>query len=47
VENQDVSSREEKDAYRAIAGKGIDAVLELAELTIYLRPGSIDVNPLA
>ena len=45
VENQDVSSKEEKATYRALASKGIDAVLELAELTIYLRPSSIGVNP--
>jgi hypothetical protein len=45
VENQDASSKDEKAAYRALASKGIDAVIELTELTIYLRPSSIDVNP--
>ncbi len=45
VENQDLFPKDETAAYRALASKGIDAVLELTELTIYLRPSSIDINP--
>ena len=45
LENEDLSSKDEKTEYRALASKGIDAVLELTELAIHLRPSEIAVNP--
>lgn len=45
VENEDPSSKDEKAAYRALASKGIDAVLELTELAVHLHPSEIAVNP--
>ena len=45
VETEDPSSKDEKTAYHALASKGIDAVLELSELAVYLRPSGIVVNP--
>jgi hypothetical protein len=45
VESQDPSSQDEKAEYPALSGKGIDAVLELTELAVYLRPSGIVVNP--
>ena len=45
VENHDPLSKDEKAAYSALASKGIDAVLELTELAVYLRPSDIVVNP--
>jgi len=45
VKSQDPSSKDKKPDYRALAGKGIDAVLELTELAVYLRPSRIVVNP--
>lgn len=45
VESQDLSSQDEKAEYPALSGKGIDAVLELTELAVYLRPSGIVVNP--
>ncbi len=45
VENEDLSSKDGKTAYRALATNGIDAVLELSELAIHLRPSVFDVNP--
>ena len=49
VENQDPSSKDEKAPYHALASKGIDAVLEVTELAVHLRPsytGLMAVNPL-
>lgn len=45
VEIEGPSSKDEKAAYRALATNGIDAVLELSELAIHLRPSVFDVNP--
>jgi hypothetical protein len=45
VETEDPSSKDEKTEYRALASKGIDAVLELTELAVHLRPSGIVVNP--
>jgi hypothetical protein len=45
VENEDPSTKDEKAAYRALASKGIDAVLELTELAVHLRPSVFEVNP--
>jgi hypothetical protein len=45
VEYEDPSSKDEKAAYSALASKGIDAVLELTELAVHLRPSEIAVNP--
>lgn len=45
VETKDPSSKDEKTAYRALASKGIDAVLELTELAVHLRSNDIVVNP--
>jgi len=45
VDNQDPSSKDEKAPYRALASKGVDAVLELTELTVSLRPSDTVINP--
>lgn len=45
VGNEDPSSQNEKAAYRALARKGIDAVLELTELAVHLRPSEFAINP--
>ena len=45
VEIEGPASKDEKVAYRALATNGIDAVLELSELAIHLRPSVFDVNP--
>ena len=45
MESQDPSSKDEKTEYPALSGKDIDAVLELTELTVHLRPSEIVVNP--
>lgn len=45
VETEDPSSTDEKTEYRTLASKDIDAVLELTELTVHLRPSGIVVNP--
>ena len=45
VETEDPSSKDEKTEYRALASKDIDAVLELTELAVHLRPSGIVVNP--
>ena len=45
VENKDPSSKDEKAAYSTLASRGIDAVLELTELAVHLRPSGIVVNP--
>ena len=45
VEIEGLSSKDEKGAYRTLASKGIDAVLELTEVTVHLRPSEFAVNP--
>ena len=45
VENEYPSFKDEKTAFRALASWGIDAVLELTELAVHLRPSGIVVNP--
>jgi hypothetical protein len=45
VENEYPSFKDEKTEYRALASRGIAAVLELTELAVHLRPSGIVVNP--
>jgi hypothetical protein len=45
LDNENSQSNDQKAAYRALASEGIDAVLELTELAIHLRPSEFAVNP--
>ena len=43
--NEYPSFKDEKTGFRVLASRGIDAVLELTELAVHLRPSGIVVNP--